>query len=139
MKKVFLGLAFLTAVLTACPGAGAPNVFSGALELPAGSAFNTAVRFDVGACFVVNDSCDPTNANTKRVPINAKAGDTKVSFSITDVKPGKYFIVLVDQNEQAIGGLIDAQEKFISISPPNTNLKVIIAPSQLQSSILEQN
>jgi hypothetical protein len=138
MKNMFLGLVFVALTFSACGGAGAPNNFSGALELPPGKEFNQALAIDVGACFLDNGVCADGNANNKIVTINAKQGDTKVPFSITDLKSGNYYILVLDGQRNAIGGLIDGSEKPIMISPPKSGVKIIIAPSQLQSVVVQQ-
>ncbi len=135
MKKMFLGLVFLVVSLTACPGAG-PGNFSGALELPAGKVFNQDIGFAVGACFVVSGKCDSEHPNSKAIVINAKVNDSKVPFLISDLKSGGYFIIVFDQDKTPIGGLINAAEDFVLISPPKNDVKIIIAPSQLGGAVL---
>jgi hypothetical protein len=134
MKKAFLGLVFVAATLTACPGsggAGGPKNIAGSLQLPAGKAFSAAVTLQVGACFIEADKCTDGNPNNKIVNISAKKGDSQVPFSISDLKAGNYFVVLADSTG-AIGGYIDNNEQYIAVTPPKTDVKVTIKPSLLQ-------
>ena len=134
MKKVFLGLIFVAATLTACPGsggAGGPKNISGALQLPTGKAFTAAVTLQFGACFIEANTCTDSNPNNKTVTVNAKKGDSQVPFSITDLKAGNYYVVLGDDTG-AVGGYIDNSEQLIAVTPPKTDVKVTIKPSLLQ-------
>ncbi len=134
MKKVLLGLVFIAATLTACPGSGgaggAKNI-AGSLQLPAGKAFTAAVTLQFGACFIEANTCTDTNPNNKIVTVNAKKGDSQVPFSITDLKAGNYYVVLGDDTG-LIGGYIDNSEQPIVVIPPKTDVKVTIKPSLLQ-------
>ncbi len=133
MKKVVLGLALLAATLTACPGGGVggANTISGALQLPAGKAFSAAITLQIVGCFIEANTCTNSNPNNKTVNISAKKGDTQVPFTLSDLKAGNYFVVLVDSSGP-VGGYIDNGEQFIAVTPPKTDVKVTIKPSLLQ-------
>jgi hypothetical protein len=131
MKNVVLGLIFVAVTFSACGGAGAPKNFSGAFELQTGYTVTVGQSFQVGACFLESGTCNRGNANNKVVTINAKVGDTKVPFSILDLKTGDYQIILADSADTLIGGLIDASENFVTVAPPKSDLKITIKPSLL--------
>ncbi len=134
MKKVFLGLVFVAATLTACPGsggAGGPKNIAGSLQLPAGKTFTAAITLQVGACFIEANVCTDSNPNNKIVSINAKKGDSQVPFSITDLKAGNYYVVLADDTGP-VGGYIDNSEQYIAVTPPKSDVKMTIKPSLLQ-------